>query len=85
MLIAYKMVGGILVFFGNADKFRSKMASYGDYHLNIPEITDNIEEKIEKGLDPLGRSNILTTVPLDDSFPEYIINNQDKYMEFIKL
>jgi len=72
-------------FFGNADKFRSKMASYGDYHLNIPEITDNIEEKIEKGLDPLGRSNILTTVPLDDSFPEYIINNQDKYMEFIKL
>ena len=44
-----------------------------------------IEEKIEKGLDPLGRSNILTTVPLDDSFPEYIINNQDKYMEFIKL
>ena len=71
-------------FFGNADKFRSKMASYGDYHLNIPEITDNIEEKIEKGLDPLGRSNILTTVPLDDSFPEYILNNQDKYVEFIK-
>jgi beta-1,4-mannosyl-glycoprotein beta-1,4-N-acetylglucosaminyltransferase len=71
-------------FFGDADKFRSKMASYGDYHLNVPEITDNIEEKIEKGLDPLGRSNILTTVPLDDSFPEYILNNQDKYAEFIK-
>jgi hypothetical protein len=52
--------------------------------LNVPEITDNIEEKIEKGLDPLGRSNILTTVPLDDSFPEYILNNQDKYVEFIK-
>jgi beta-1,4-mannosyl-glycoprotein beta-1,4-N-acetylglucosaminyltransferase len=71
-------------FFGDADKFRSKMASYGDYHLNVPEITNNIEEKIEKGLDPLGRSNILTTVPLDDSFPEYILDNQDKYVEFIK-
>mgnify|MGYP000733853420 CR=1 FL=1 len=50
----------------------------------VRAITNNIEEKIEKGLDPLGRSNILTTVPLDDSFPEYILNNQDKYMEFIK-
>lgn len=72
-------------FFGDADNYLLKIASYEHTENNIPQITNNIEEKIEKGLDPLGRSNILTTVPLDDSFPEYILNNQDKYMEFIKL
>jgi len=72
-------------FFGDADNYLLKIASYEHTENNIPQITNNIEEKIEKGLDPLGRSNILTKVPLDDSFPEYILNNQDKYMEFIKL
>jgi len=36
------------------------------------------------GKDPVGRSNLYGAVPLDDSFPEYILNNQEKYSKFIK-
>lgn len=71
-------------FFGDADNYRLKIASYEHTENNIPQITDNIEEKIEKGLDPLGRSNTLSSVPIDDTFPEYIINNQDKYASSIQ-
>ena len=71
-------------FFGNAEKFKQKISSYGDYHLNIPSITNNIEEKIKNGLDPLNRSIPISVVPIDDTYPKYIINNQKKYSEFIK-
>lgn len=72
-------------FFGNEENFLSKISSYGDYHLNVPEITNNISEKIEKGLDPLNRKEFNTiVVPIDDSYPEYILQNQDKYSSFIK-
>jgi len=36
------------------------------------------------GKDPVGRSDSYNPVPIDDSFPEYIQNNQKKYAEFIK-
>ena len=71
-------------FFGDADNYLLKIASYEHTENNIPQITNNIEEKIEKGLDPLGRSNTLSSVPIDDTFPEYIINNKDKYISSIQ-
>jgi beta-1,4-mannosyl-glycoprotein beta-1,4-N-acetylglucosaminyltransferase len=71
-------------FFGDAENYRLKISSYEHTENNIPQITNNIEEKIEKGLDPLGRSNTLNSVPIDDTFPEYIVNNQDKYASSIQ-
>ena len=71
-------------FFGDADNYLLKIASYEHTENNIPQITNNIEEKIEKGLDPLGRSNTLSSVPIDNTFPEYIINNQDNYVSSIQ-
>jgi beta-1,4-mannosyl-glycoprotein beta-1,4-N-acetylglucosaminyltransferase len=69
--------------FGDADNFRLKMQSYEHTECNIPSVVDNAEEKIEKGIDPLNRG-LLTTVPIDDSYPEYILNNQEKYIKVIK-
>ena len=43
-----------------------------------------MEQRIEEGLDPIGRSNRLQVVPIDDSYPEYLINNQEKYSQYIK-
>jgi len=85
-LNAYKIENGgwHWSFFGDAERFKQKISSYGDCHLDIPEITDNVNEKIENGLDPLGRSNLLQVVPIDDTFPEYIQQNQYKYADFIK-
>jgi hypothetical protein len=37
-------------------------------------------------VDPFGRDYLYkpTVVPIDDTFPEYIANNQDKLAKFIK-
>ena len=71
-------------FFGNAEDFKLKLASYEHTENNTDQVTSTASEKIEQGLDPLGRTNKLVTVPLDDSYPEYVLENQDKYAEFIK-
>jgi len=71
-------------FFGNAEDFKLKLASYEHTENNTDQVTSTASEKIEQGLDPLGRTNKLVTVPLDDSYPDYITTNQEKYAEFIK-
>jgi beta-1,4-mannosyl-glycoprotein beta-1,4-N-acetylglucosaminyltransferase len=83
---AYKIESGgwHWSYFGDAEKFRAKLSACADCHMNVPEIVDTAEEKIKNGLDPLNRGVVYPTVPLDDSFPEYILNNKEKYSEFIK-
>ena len=71
-------------FLGDADNVRLKLASYEHTENNISSNVDNMEQRIEQGLDPIGRSNRLQAVPIDDSYPEYNINNQEKYSEYIK-
>jgi len=71
-------------FLGDADNVRLKLASYEHTENNIESNTGNMEDRIERGVDPLGRSNQLYVVPIDDTYPEYIIKNQKKYSEFIK-
>jgi beta-1,4-mannosyl-glycoprotein beta-1,4-N-acetylglucosaminyltransferase len=71
-------------FLGNAENFKLKLASYEHTENNTSENVSNAEEKIEKGLDPLNRSMTYRAVPIDNTYPEYIQNNQEKYSEFIK-
>jgi beta-1,4-mannosyl-glycoprotein beta-1,4-N-acetylglucosaminyltransferase len=79
-----KNAGWHFSFLGDADNVRLKLASYEHTENNISSNIDNMEQRIEQGLDPIGRSNRLQAVPIDDSYPEYIINNQEKYAEYIK-
>jgi beta-1,4-mannosyl-glycoprotein beta-1,4-N-acetylglucosaminyltransferase len=71
-------------FLGNAENFKLKLASYEHTENNTDEVLSNAEEKVEQGLDPLNRGMTYHAVPIDDSYPEYIQNNQEKYAEFIK-
>ncbi len=71
-------------FFGDADNFRAKLSAYEHTENNTEEITSTAEKKIEEGIDPFGRPIQITTVPIDSSYPEYIINNQEIYSNFIK-
>jgi beta-1,4-mannosyl-glycoprotein beta-1,4-N-acetylglucosaminyltransferase len=71
-------------FFGNADNFRLKIESYEHTENNTETVRETAEEKIENGVDPFGRSIPIQIVPIDDSYPEYIQNNQEKYSEYIK-
>ena len=79
-----KPAGWHFSFFGNANTVREKIAAYDECQNNDPEITNNMEEKMQSNKDPLNRNITLTTVPIDESYPEYIQNNREKYVEFIK-
>jgi beta-1,4-mannosyl-glycoprotein beta-1,4-N-acetylglucosaminyltransferase len=73
-------------FFGNADTVRAKMDAYAHQENNLPQFRNNMEERIEKGIDPFGRNYLYTPriVSIDDTFPEYIVQNIDKFAKFIK-
>ena len=83
---AYKIenAGWHFSFLGNAENFKLKLASYEHTENNTVEVLSNAEEKVENGLDPLNRGMTYRAVPIDDTYPEYIQNNQEKYSEFIK-
>ena len=71
-------------FLGDAENFKLKLASYEHTENNTEAVTSNALEKVEEGLDPLGRGQQYKAVPIDDSYPEYIQNNQEKYSNLIK-
>lgn len=73
-------------FFGGADSIRAKLDAYAHQELNTPTYRNSVEEKIEQGLDLFDRTWLYnpTVVPIDDSFPQYITNNLDKFSNYIK-
>jgi len=83
---AYKIenAGWHFSFLGNAENFKLKLASYEHTENNIDSVVSNAEEKIEQGLDPLNRGMTYRAVPIDETYPEYIQQNQDKYVDLIK-
>ena len=59
-----------------------KSFSHGEYNNdNLNE--KNIEEKILRNEDIFGRNIKLKKISLDDSYPEYIIQNKDKFLDWI--
>lgn len=69
-------------FFGDAENFKLKLASYEHTENNIDSVIGNAEEKIAQGIDPLNRGR-MSKVFIDDTYPDYIVENQEKYAEFI--
>ena len=71
-------------FLGDAENFKLKLASYEHTENNTEAVIGNAAQKVEEGLDPLGRGQQYKAVPIDDTYPEYIQNNQEKYSNLIK-
>ena len=67
-------------YFGNAEIVEQKLKACADSHHD----SEGISTRIEWGQDPVGRNKFYDAVPLDESFPQYILNNQEKYSKFIK-
>ena len=77
--------GWHFTYLGNEDHIRQKINSFCDRHFDVPEVTENISKNLEDGNDVLNRTHITySRVDLDDSFPQYIIDNQEKYSHLIK-
>jgi len=67
-------------YFGNVKTIEQKLKACADSHHG----SEDLPEMVDMGKDPVGRSDLYGAVPIDDSFPEYIRNNQEKYSNLIK-
>ncbi len=67
-------------YFGDVEVIEQKLKACADSHHE----SEDISAKIAWGKDPVGRGQLYGAVPLDNSFPEYILNNQEKYSNLIK-
>ena len=77
--------GWHFTYLGNEEHIRQKINSFCDRQFDIPEVTENISKNLESGQDVLNRSHIsYQRVELDESFPQHIIDNQEKYSHLIK-
>ena len=60
-----------------------KSFAHGEFNNEKNIKVENIRHKIEKGLDVFERGYNLEKVELDNSFPDYIFNNQEKFKDWI--
>ena len=69
-------------FMGGPDRIKAKLESYGHQEYNISQVKDDIENKLNQGLEILGRSFILTKD--EESIPQYLKVNKEKYSYLFK-
>ena len=69
---------------GTAEQVIYKIQSYSHSENDIPDIIDNVKENIENCKDVLNRSDYkLEKVQIDETYPEAIKNNPEKYKDII--
>lgn len=70
-------------FMGGSERVKTKIQSYSAQEMNNYYIINSIENNIQNDIDPFFRSR-LTRTNLDSTFPDYLLNNIDKYKNLIK-
>jgi len=85
----YKVVengGWHFTYMGGADRVRQKLEAYAHQENNLPQHTDAqaIDTVINRGESLFNKGGRLQFVPLDDSFPRYLLENRGKYASWIK-
>jgi len=72
-------------FFGDVDSMRQKLDAYEHQENNTQENQTLLEQRVGGKKDPFGRSQFdQTIIPIDESFPDYIRENLEKYSQFIE-
>lgn len=70
-------------FLGGANAIRKKIRSYAHQEFLIPDVLNNIEERLRLKQDALGRLYQYEVVEIDDTYPEYIRNNLGRFKDWI--
>ena len=73
-------------FMGGAERIREKLLAYAHQERNRPEFTDvkAIDERINRGASVWNADWKFEFVPLDDSFPRYLLEHRDAFAHWIK-
>jgi beta-1,4-mannosyl-glycoprotein beta-1,4-N-acetylglucosaminyltransferase len=87
----HKLSGSIITnagwhftYLGGEHQIKTKINSFSHQEHNTQYVRDNIKNFIDLNVDIFGRSNSYQIVPLDDSYPKYILDNKEKYSHLIK-
>ena len=70
-------------FMGGEKMVKTKMLSYSARDMANDYILSTISQNIENNVDPFLRGG-LTKVEIDSTYPKYVLDNLDKYSQFIK-
>jgi beta-1,4-mannosyl-glycoprotein beta-1,4-N-acetylglucosaminyltransferase len=72
-------------FLGGADRIQQKIQAYSHTELDCPEFTnaDHIQQCIQQGADLFGREMRFHLVALDQTFPRFLRENQDRFKHLI--
>jgi hypothetical protein len=68
------------------ERIQEKLAAYSHQERNRPEIADagNIEKSLQEGRVFFDQEKRLEFVPLDNTFPKYLLEHQDKFFSWIR-
>lgn len=75
--------GWHFTYLGGESQIKYKLESFSHQEYNNDNIKQNIQNCLLNNSDVLGRNIYYKVVSLDDSFPEYILNNQQLLKKFI--
>ena len=72
-------------FFAKSRRYFKKIKSYSHGEFNTENNTDinNINQKIKNNIDIFDRGFKLKNIPIDESFPDYIVKNKDSLKNWI--
>ena len=72
-------------FMGGIDLIKQKIEAFSHQEYNTDNVKNNLETRISENKDILCAHNLeFMTIPIDSNYPEYIVNNQDKFKHLIK-
>ena len=71
-------------YMGGVKKIKEKIQAYSAQDFNNPSVLNHLDNNIDNNTDILFRGHKLQIVQLDNTYPDYIINNKERFSEFIK-
>ena len=87
LMTVYKSIRGgwHFSYLGGAEAIKYKIENFSHQEFNTPNYTDIniIKERLFNEEDILGRNLVFEKVDIDNSFPKYIVENKEKFKEFI--
>lgn len=78
--------GWHFTFMGGAERIKYKIASFSHQEINTPENTDvqRIDEVLKNGQAPIHESTELHIKEMDDTYPQYVLDNLEKFDSWIR-
>lgn len=70
-------------FMGGKEMVKEKITSYSARDLASQKVVNSIESNMDNNIDPFFRGS-MQVVKIDETYPDYILNNLDKYKHMIK-